>query len=194
MSFHAGQSFTFGEQPSTTKWNYLWDNDYALADGSGITNDAITMAKIANGAFYAFSAYKTANQTTVTNNALTVISWATKEERNSTSAFDTSSGAWTAPANGWLKIACTLTISGGDGADDSMNWGFYVNGSVKRAPTDNWRANSGSGLELVTNVSAGFSVTAGQTVDVRYSGTAFAVSIVGTVNDSFVDGIFIADA
>lgn len=41
MSFHTGQSFTFGETPSATKWNYLWENDYALADGSGIEDDAI---------------------------------------------------------------------------------------------------------------------------------------------------------
>ncbi len=41
MSFHAGQTFTFGEQPSATKWQYLWDNDYALADGSGISDDAL---------------------------------------------------------------------------------------------------------------------------------------------------------
>lgn len=41
MPFHTGQSFTFGETPSATKWNYLWENDYALADGSGIEDDAI---------------------------------------------------------------------------------------------------------------------------------------------------------
>lgn len=41
MSFHSGQTFTFGETPSATKWNYLWENDYALADGTGISNDAI---------------------------------------------------------------------------------------------------------------------------------------------------------
>lgn len=41
MSFHAAQTFTFGEQPSATKWQYVWDNDYALADGTGISNNAI---------------------------------------------------------------------------------------------------------------------------------------------------------
>lgn len=49
MSFHAGQTFTFGEQPSATKWQYLWDNDYALADGTGISNDAIINRHIAAG-------------------------------------------------------------------------------------------------------------------------------------------------
>lgn len=41
MSFHASQTFTFGEQPSATKWQYIWDNDYALADGTGITSGVI---------------------------------------------------------------------------------------------------------------------------------------------------------
>jgi len=41
MSFHAGQTFTFGEQPSASKWQYIWDNDYALADGTGISDNAI---------------------------------------------------------------------------------------------------------------------------------------------------------
>lgn len=41
MSFHAGQTFVFGETPSATKWQYIWDNDYALADGTGIEDEAI---------------------------------------------------------------------------------------------------------------------------------------------------------
>jgi len=49
MSFHAGQTFTFGEQPSATKWQYLWDNDYALADGTGISDNAILNRHLASG-------------------------------------------------------------------------------------------------------------------------------------------------
>lgn len=48
MSFHTGQTFTFGEQPSATKWQYIWDNDYALADGTGIEDDAILTRHIAD--------------------------------------------------------------------------------------------------------------------------------------------------
>lgn len=29
-------SFVFGEQPSLTKWQYLWSNDSAFQDGSGL--------------------------------------------------------------------------------------------------------------------------------------------------------------
>lgn len=49
MSFHAGQSFTFGETPSATKWNYLWENDYALADGTGISDNAIDSRHYVDG-------------------------------------------------------------------------------------------------------------------------------------------------
>ncbi len=49
MSFHAGQTFTFGEQPSATKWQYIWDNDYALADGSGISDSVIGNRQLAVG-------------------------------------------------------------------------------------------------------------------------------------------------
>ncbi len=48
MSFHAAQTFTFGEQPSASKWQYIWDNDYALADGTGISDDVILTRHIAN--------------------------------------------------------------------------------------------------------------------------------------------------
>lgn len=44
MAFTAGQSFSFGEQPSTTKWNYLWGNDYALQDWSAYTDGTFPVA------------------------------------------------------------------------------------------------------------------------------------------------------
>jgi hypothetical protein len=50
MSFHASQTFVFGEQPSASKWQYLWDNDYALADGTGISNGAIITRHFGAGA------------------------------------------------------------------------------------------------------------------------------------------------
>lgn len=49
MSFHTGQSFTFGETPSATKWNYLWENDYALADGTGLEDDIIDSRHYVDG-------------------------------------------------------------------------------------------------------------------------------------------------
>lgn len=49
MSFHASQTFTFGETPSATKWNYLWENDYALQDWSAFTNGTFPIALIDDG-------------------------------------------------------------------------------------------------------------------------------------------------
>lgn len=49
MSFHTGQSFTFGETPSATKWNYLWENDYALADGTGLEDSIIDSRHYVDG-------------------------------------------------------------------------------------------------------------------------------------------------
>lgn len=49
MSFHAGQTFTFGEQPSATKWQWVWDNDYALQDWTAFSNDSFPAALIADG-------------------------------------------------------------------------------------------------------------------------------------------------
>lgn len=36
MATYTAGSFTFGEQPSTSKWNDLWDNDQSFHDGNGI--------------------------------------------------------------------------------------------------------------------------------------------------------------
>lgn len=51
MSYHTGQTFTFGEQPSATKWNYLWENDDSLRDGSGVlwNNNQELQAKNSSG-------------------------------------------------------------------------------------------------------------------------------------------------
>lgn len=48
MSFHPGQTFTFGEQPSATKWQWVWDNDYALQDWSAFTADSFPLSLIAD--------------------------------------------------------------------------------------------------------------------------------------------------
>jgi len=50
MAFHTGQTFTYGETPSAAKMQYIWDNDYALADGTGIEDDAIIARHIGDEA------------------------------------------------------------------------------------------------------------------------------------------------
>lgn len=119
MSFHTGQTFTFGEQPSATKWQYLWDNDYALADGSGIEDDAIVARHVADNSVgsaqlfgldksnlttdsnpYKFSAYRNAAWTT--SNSGAVVQYDT-ELFDTNSNFDSTSnkGRYTAPVAGF---------------------------------------------------------------------------------------------
>lgn len=50
MSFHGGQTFVFGEQPAASKWQWLWDNDDALANGTGISDAAIAKRHMYSGA------------------------------------------------------------------------------------------------------------------------------------------------
>jgi len=44
-------SFSAGETPTAAKWNQLCDNDDALRDGTGIANEAISEAHLADGLF-----------------------------------------------------------------------------------------------------------------------------------------------
>lgn len=53
MSFHTAQTFTFGEQPSASKWQYIWDNDYALQDWSAFTNATFPIALMADASITA---------------------------------------------------------------------------------------------------------------------------------------------
>lgn len=64
MPYTAG-SFTAGEQPTTSKWNTLWNNDASFADGTGISNSVITASKLATGA--AVATVATAETTTSTS-------------------------------------------------------------------------------------------------------------------------------
>ena len=47
---YASWSVVYGEQPSAAKWNILGTNDASFNDGTGIGNNVITSAKIANAA------------------------------------------------------------------------------------------------------------------------------------------------
>lgn len=106
MSFHAGQTFTFGETPSATKWNYLWENDYALADGSGISDDAIVArhvsgfdkSNLANGDVnpYKVSAYCSTGKS-IANTSLIVDLQTELFDSNSNFA----SSRYTAPVSGF---------------------------------------------------------------------------------------------
>ncbi len=119
MSFHTGQTFTFGEQPSATKWQYLWDNDYALADGSGIEDDAILARHIADDVVSAFS-HLTASGASVKKSATQSLATATiaavtfdQEEFDTDSYHSTASNTsrLTVPKAGKYLICANLTFA-----------------------------------------------------------------------------------
>lgn len=130
--------------------------------------------------YYAWNATKTSNQTTVSDNTVKVIAFQSVEEYRDTTQF--SSDAWEAPADGWVSVSAVLSIIGGAAADDSMNWGIYVNGSVKKEVGDNWYYHSASaGVEFNTTITAGFKVSAGDTIDIRYDGQAHAETLMANL-------------
>ena len=163
-----------------------------------LANDAVSAAKIISGAaikpseIAMFNATKTSEQTAVTNNAVTLITWNADDEYKGTSYF--SGSTFTAPVAGWLWTTCCLTIRNGTAADDTMTWGFCVNGSFTNVrTTDNWRFfSSGAGVEYPTTLSGGIPLAAGDQVTVRYEGTSYGVIIMGSagVNAAW-SGLFI---
>ena len=67
-----------------------------------------------------FTATKTGSQTAVTNNAVTVVTYDTVTEINSTDNFSISTNRWTAPQNGWLDTTAVISINNGTNGDDTM--------------------------------------------------------------------------
>lgn len=133
MSFHTGQTFVFGEQPSATKWQYIWDNDYALADGSGIEDDAIVNRHILAGELkthkidndYKFFAYRSSAQSTVNGSAKVNFN---AELYDSGSNYDAATNfRFTAPIAGfYFFFANVAENTGGSGTD--MGVKLYKNG------------------------------------------------------------------
>lgn len=136
-----------------------------------------------------FCATKTATQSVNSTGAQAVITWESKEEYRDTTFFDLANNRFRAPADGWLDIDATLCVDNGTGTDDTMNWGFYVNGSVKQVATDNWYYFSRNGVEYCTTMTGGFKVTKGQLIDLRYEGTQNA-TLCRILANSYLKGEF----
>lgn len=134
-----------------------------------------------------FTMWKTGDQATGTGGDGTV-SWQSSEEYKDTTDVVIANDEWVAPSGGWLDISAYLSISEGSAADDTLNWGFYVDGTAKRLSTDNWRYQTNTGLEYLTTMSAGFKVSASESITVRWTGiTTDDITILST---SAVHGTF----
>lgn len=134
MSFHAGQTFTFGETPSATKWNYIWENDYALADGTGISNDAIINRHILTGNLYTSKVYNPYKFLAYRNAARSSGASAFIAVQHDTDVFDTGAnhdavtnkGRFTAPVAGFYQFNATTSVN--SGSSDTLIC-LYKNGS-----------------------------------------------------------------
>lgn len=162
MSFHAGQTFTFGEQPSATKWQYLWDNDYALADGTGISNDAILARHILNGVvnlakmdfstWPMFRAYLTSAQV-VTTASGTVALASTTEAYDVTNNMANATNIFTAPATG--KYLFTYHVSDNSGNVTRMTPIIRKNGATNYSGTQGNQSFSTGVLILEIGLTSG---------------------------------------
>lgn len=122
MSFHSGQTFVYGETPSASKWQFIWDNDTALANGSAIT--ALDLSVTSHTNPYKFHAYRNAAQNTG-NAAFAVVAYDTED-------FDSNNnlaaGVYTVPVSGFYLFNATVTISNPSTVDGAAGW--LKNGSL----------------------------------------------------------------
>ena len=122
-----------------------------------------------------FSFLKTADQTTVTTGTATIITFDSVEQTGE--GATTSNDRFTAPYDGYIEVHASLSFIDGDGTDDSMSWGFYVDGSVKKRIQDNWRNRSTTNEESNSTFSTGFNLSQGEYVDLRYTNTNHAMTL-----------------
>ncbi len=188
MSFHTGQSFVFGEQPSATKWNYLWDNDYALADGSGIEDDAIIARHIS--AFdksnltsdinpYKFSVYRNAAANSG-NGGIAKVAFDT-EVYDSNNNF--AAGAYTAPVTGFYQFNWSIRFAAGD---KDLASAIIVNNVQLRIPEI--RGNSSFAINVGSSCLLG--LTATDVVEIGAYGSTTQALVPGAQNCYF-DGYLV---
>lgn len=125
-------NFVADEIPTTTKWNYLWNNDASFADGTGISAGAINNSHIAAGALnvaklnspYKFSAYRSA---AFTHGSPAVVPYDT-ELFDTSNNFDvvTNKGRFTAPVAGYYFFNGSAGVSASGSGYIAM---LYKNGS-----------------------------------------------------------------
>lgn len=172
---YSSWSVSFGEQPSTAKWNILGTNDASFNNGTGIANLATNVTSISNP--YKFRATRNAAANTG-NAAFAVIAMDTEQ-------YDTnnnhSAGVYTAPVAGFYHFCGGCNVSGvGAGGTVVLslfkNGTEYTRGQQTTIPSQVVSANVADTIQLA----------AGDTVDVRvYGAAAYALTVSNTIYNFF---------
>lgn len=195
MSFHAGQSFTFGETPSATKWNYLWENDYALQDWTAFTNATfpnelvpegeITLEKL--NASVAFLATHNASQNSG-NGSFAAMSF-------NTEVFDYggdfASSEFVAPVDGVYHFEARTHA--GDGSITRAILSLYVNrgsGYAEECRGTDYAATLGAGTGVV--VTGLLQLDAGDSVKV-YSFYSATKSLLADIPSTHFSGFLVGE-
>jgi hypothetical protein len=193
MSFHTAQTFTFGETPSATKWNYIWENDYALQDWSAYTNDTFPQELIPNNeitleklnASVAFLATHSSSQNTG-NGAFAAMSFNTESFDYGS---DFASSEFTAPVNGfYFFFGRTHTTD----ANTRLILALFTNtgSGYAEALRGVDHAGTGGGAGQGPNFAGGVYLDAGDTAKMYSFGNA-ALSLSANLPNTYFGGFLV---
>jgi len=178
---YAAWSVSFGEQPSTAKWNILGTNDASFNNGTGIANLATNVTSISNP--YKFHVYRNAAANTG-NGAFAKVTFDTE-------TFDTNNnfatGTYTAPVAGFYQLSYTVSVvATGSGTDIAAS--LYKNGSEFKRGS---QVTSGGAFNYALSASMIIQSAASDTWEVyAYAGTTKALSV-GSAS-TFFSGVLIS--
>lgn len=127
---YSSWSVSFGEQPSTAKWNILGTNDASFNNGTGIANLATNVTSISNP--YKFRARRSTAQTT-TGGAFTKIQFATEDFDTNNNYDNATNYRYTAPVSGFYQVNARCSGNG----NTQLVIALYKNGSVYQRGSHN---------------------------------------------------------
>ena len=110
---YSADSFVADEQPTTAKWNKLWNNDASFNDGSGIASMTWATTALANP--YKFRASNTAAQNTSAGTH--VKTTYNTEQYDTNSNYDSATNyRYTAPVAGFFNAVASFCVTANPGS------------------------------------------------------------------------------